>query len=91
MSLLNKILSVFSSQNEKSLDVTPEISSFIDFRKQLSSLDETDCYIAKSDYASKRKELTNEKPRQDQRHRLRRASHRREGKAQGMPRRMQGA
>ncbi|MBR4838250.1 MAG: UvrD-helicase domain-containing protein [Bacteroidales bacterium] len=54
MSLLNKILSVFSSQNEKSLDVIPEISSLIDFRKQLSLLDETDCYIAKSDYASMR-------------------------------------
>ena len=54
MSILNKILSVFSSQNEKSLDVTPEISSLLDFRKQLSSLDETDCYIAKSDYANMR-------------------------------------
>ena len=54
MSILNKILSVFSSQNEKSLDVTPEISSLLDFRKQLSSLDENDCYIAKSDYAKMR-------------------------------------
>ncbi|MBO4574340.1 MAG: UvrD-helicase domain-containing protein [Bacteroidales bacterium] len=51
MSILNKILSVFSFQNEKSLDVTPEISSLLEFRKQLSWLDDTDCYIAKSDYA----------------------------------------
>lgn len=54
MSLFDKIISVFKSQNEEPKVVTPEIASLLDFRKHLSSLDDTDCYIAKSDYADMR-------------------------------------
>ncbi len=49
-----KILSAFKSQNEEPKIATPEITSLLDFRKHLSSLDDTDCYIAKSDYAEMR-------------------------------------
>lgn len=51
---LKKILSAFKSQNEEPKIATPEITSLLDFRKHLSSLDDTDCYIAKSDYAEMR-------------------------------------
>jgi len=54
MSFFDKIISVFKSQNEEPKVVTPEIASLLDFRKHLSSLDDTDCYIAKSDYAEMR-------------------------------------
>ncbi len=54
MSILNKLLSVFKSQNEEPKVVTPEIASLLDFRKHLFSLDDTDRYIAKSDYGEMR-------------------------------------
>ncbi len=51
MSLISKILSIFRSDNADFQSVTPEIKALMDFRKELMSFQDTDRYLARSDYA----------------------------------------
>ena len=51
MSLVYKILSIFQSDKEEPQILTPEIKALMEFRKELMAFQETDRYIARSDYS----------------------------------------
>lgn len=51
MSLVYKILSIFQSDKAEPQILTPEIKSLMEFRKELMAFQETDRYIARSDYS----------------------------------------
>ena len=51
MSIIYKILSIFHSDNSKFQVLTPEIKELMGFRKEVMSIQETDRYIARSDYS----------------------------------------
>lgn len=50
MSLVYKILSIFQSDKAEPQILTPEIKALMEFRKELMAFQETDRYIARSDY-----------------------------------------
>ena len=50
MSLVYKILSIFQSDKAEPQILTPEIKAMMEFRKELMAFQETDRYIARSDY-----------------------------------------
>ena len=50
MSLIYKILSIFQSSKAEFEALTPEIKELMEFRKELMSLQETDRFIARSDF-----------------------------------------
>ena len=58
MSLIYKIISFFQSKHADFQALTPEIKELMEFRKELMSLLELDCYIARSDYSSLREKYS---------------------------------
>ncbi len=58
MSLIYKILSIFQSDKAEFQELTHEIKSLMEFRKDLMSFQETDRYLARSDYAYLREQYS---------------------------------